>query len=310
MTPSTHCPPSFSAPASLAPWLQKFAGASLPLTFILLWSSGYVAGKLALPHVGPFTLLVLRFGLAAVVLGAVAWLTRAPWPTKLRDWGHLAVVGLLMQALHFSGVYYGMRLGVSAGVAGLLIGMMPLATALGGHFLLGERVGRWQMLGLAGGVLGVALVIAGKSSAGGGTSLAAVAVTLLGLLGLVAGTLYQKRFCAGMDLRSGASVQMAVATLAAAALAGPAEGFTVHWHGELVFAVLWLGLVNSIGAFSLLFVMVRRGQAAQVASLFYLIPGVSALMGFALLGERLSLLAVGGFVVSAIAVLACVRKVK
>ncbi|MFZ4285374.1 DMT family transporter [Variovorax sp. HJSM1_2] len=307
MTTSTHCPPTFASAAPLAPWLQKFAGASLPLTFILLWSSGYVAGKLALPHVGPFTLLVLRFGLAALVLGLVSWLSRAPWPNTARAWGHLAVVGLLMQALHFSGVYYGMRLGVSAGVAGLLIGMMPLATALGGHFLLGERVGRWQMLGLAGGVLGVALVVASKG-AGSGVSLLAVAVTLLGLLGLVAGTLYQKRFCAGMDLRSGAFVQMAVATLAAAALAGPAEGFTVHWHGELLFAMLWLGLVNSIGAFSLLFVMVRRGQAGQVASLFYLIPGVSALMGFALLGERLSLLAVAGFAVSAIAVLACVRK--
>jgi len=307
MTTSVHRSPAFAGAASLAPWLQKFAGASLPLTFILLWSSGYVAGKLALPYVGPFTLLVLRFGLAALVLGLVSWLSRAPWPSTARAWGHLAVVGLLMQALHFSGVYYGMRLGVSAGVAGLLIGMMPLATALGGHFLLGERVGRWQMLGLAGGVLGVVLVVAGKGG-GSSVSLAAVAVTLFGLLGLVAGTLYQKRFCAGMDLRSGAFVQMAVATLAAAALAGPTEGFAVHWHAELVFAMLWLSLVNSIGAFSLLFVMVRRGQAGQVASLFYLIPGVSALMGFALLGERLSLLALAGFAVSALAVLACVRR--
>jgi drug/metabolite transporter (DMT)-like permease len=130
---------------------------------------------------------------------------------------------------------------------------------------------------------------------------------LLGLLGLVAGTLYQKRSCAGMDLRSGACVQMAVATVAAAVLAAPTEGFTVHWHGELVFAVLWLGLVNSIGAFSLLFVMVRRGQAGQVASLFYLIPGVTALLGFALLGERLSPLALAGFAVSALAVLASAR---
>lgn len=299
---------TFSAisPPGMAQRLQGLADASLPLTFILLWSTGYVAGKLALPHVGPFTLLVLRFGLAALVLGLVSWGSRAPWPRRARDWGHLAVVGLLMQALHFSGVYYGLRLGLSAGVAGLLIGMMPLATALGAHVWLGERVGRLQLLGLAGGVLGVVLVVAGKVP-GGGTSAAAVAVTLLGLLGLVAGTLYQKRFCAGMDLRSGACVQMAVATVAAAALAAPTEGFAVHWQGELVFAVLWLGLVNSIGAFSLLFVMVRRGQAGQVASLFYLIPGVTALLGFALLGERLSPLALAGFAVSALAVLACAR---
>lgn len=287
--------------------LQPLAAASLPLMFILLWSSGYVVGKLGLAHTGPFTLLMLRFGLAAAALGVIAVLTKAPWPRRGREWAHLVVVGLLMQGLHFSGVYYGLRLGLSAGVAALLIGMMPLATALGAHAWLGERIGRWQAVGLFGGVVGVAMVVAGKPLGGSG-GWPAYASTLLGLAGLVLGTLYQKRFCAGMDLRSGSFVQMAVAAVMAAALAGEVEGFAVRWNGELVFAALWLALVNSIGAFTLLFVMVRRGQAGQVASLFYLIPGVSALMGFALLGERLPPLAIAGFVLSALAVCACARR--
>ncbi|MGQ3050545.1 MAG: EamA family transporter [Roseateles sp.] len=65
---------------------------------------------------------------------------------------------------------------------------------------------------------------------------------------------------------------------------------------------MWLGRVNSIGAFSLMFIMIRRGQAGHVARLFFLIPGVSALMGFVLLGERLAPLAVAGFALSALAV--------
>ena len=130
----------------------------------------------------------------------------------------------------------------------------------------------------------------------------AYAVAALGLLGLVAGTLYQKRHCAHMDLRSGAGVQMAVSAFAVAAAAGPLEGWAVDWCAELVGAWLWLGLVNSIGAFSLMFVMIRRGQAGQVARLFFLIPGASALMGFVLLGERLAPLAAAGFAVSALAV--------
>lgn len=280
-----------------------FAALSLPLLFILLWSSGYVAGRLGLPHTGPFTLLTLRFGLAALVLLIVALASRAPWPRGARAWGHLAVAGLLMQVLHFSGVYYGLRLGLSAGVAGLLIGLMPLATGVGAHLWLAERLGRWQLLGMAGGLLGVALVVAGKPMhAAGGWP--AYATALLGLLGLVLGTLYQKRFCGGMDLRSGSFVQMAVSTLAVAALAGPTEHFALQWSGELVFAALWLSLVNSIGAFSLMFLMMRRGQASQVSRLFFLIPGASALMGFVLLGERMTLLALAGFAVSALAVLA------
>ncbi len=279
--------------------LGAIAASSLPLLFILLWSSGYVAGKLALPHAGPLTLLTLRFGLAAVVLLAVAGATGAPWPHRARAWGHLAVVGLLMQVVHFCCVYFALRWGLSAGIAGLLIGLMPLVTALGAHLWLAEALGRRQWLGLLGGLAGVALVVAGKPLGGAWGAYAAAG---LGLLGLVAGTLYQKRFCAHMDLRSGAGIQMAVSALAVALVAGPTEHFAIDWRPEFVGAWLWLGLVNSIGAFSLMFIMIRRGQAGQVARLFFLIPGVSALMGFVLLGERLEPLALAGFALSAFAV--------
>ena len=279
--------------------LAAVAASSLPLLFILLWSSGYVAGKLALPYTGPLTLLTLRFGLAAVVLIAVALATGAPWPHRASGWGHLAVVGLLMQVLHFSCIYFALQWGLSAGVAGLVIGLMPLATALGAHLWLAERLGARQGVALLGGLAGVALVVADKPMGG---AWSAYAVAGLGLLGLVAGTLYQKRFCAHMDLRSGAGVQMAVSAVAVALAAGPLEGFAVDWQPEFIGAWLWLGLVNSIGAFSLMFVMIRRGQAGQVARLFFLIPGVSALMGFLLLGERLAPLALAGFALSALAV--------
>ncbi|MDG0832843.1 DMT family transporter [Pelomonas saccharophila] len=285
--------------------LSALASSSLPLLFILLWSSGYVAGKLALPHTGPLTLLVLRFGLAAVVLLAVAVATGAPWPHGAHAWGHLAVVGLLMQVLHFSGIYFALRWGLSAGVAGLLIGLMPLATALGAHLWLAQKLGGRQWLGLLGGLAGVALVVAGKPLGGAWSAYAAAG---FGLLGLVAGTLYQKRYCAHMDLRSGAGVQMAVSAVAVALVAGPTEQFAIAWVPELVGAWLWLGLVNSIGAFSLMFIMIRRGQAGQVARLFFLIPGVSALMGFVLLGERLGPLALAGFALSALAVCGAVVK--
>jgi drug/metabolite transporter (DMT)-like permease len=292
-------------PSLLDRALARVPALSLPLLFILLWSSGYVAGKLALPHTGPLTLLTLRFGLAAVVLLAVALATGAPWPQRRQDWGHLAVVGLLMQVLHFSCIYFALQWGLSAGVAGLLIGLMPLATALGAHLWLAEHLGARQLLGLLGGLAGVALVVAGKPLHGAWTAYAAAGV---GLLGLVAGTLYQKRFCAGMDLRSGSGIQMTVSALAVALVAGPTEHFAMDVGPELVAATLWLGLVNSIGAFSLMFVMIRRGQAGQVARLFFLIPGVSALMGFALLGERLPPLALAGFALSALAVCGAAAK--
>ena len=306
MSTLSPCLPARSfRPSLLDRLVSGLAALSLPMLFILLWSSGYVAGKLALPHTGPLTLLTLRFGLAAIVLLAVAVATRAPWPRRRAHWGHLAVVGLLMQVLHFSCIYFALQWGLTAGVAGLLIGLMPLATALGAHLWLAEHIGRRQMLGLAGGLAGVALVIADKPLGG---AWAAYGVAGIGLLGLVAGTLYQKRFCAHMDLRSGSGIQMAVSALAVAAVAGPTEGFAIDGAPELIASTLWLGLVNAIGAFSLMFIMIRRGQAGQVARLFFLIPGVSALMGFVLLGERLAPLALAGFALSALAVCAAAAK--
>jgi len=282
---------------------------TLPFLFILMWSSGYVVGKLALPFAGPFTLLVLRFGLAALVLLLVALLTRAPWPRQRAHYAHLIVVGLLVQALQFGGLYTGLKLGVSAGVSALIIGAMPLCTAFGAGAFLHERVGVRHWIGLGAGIAGVLLVALGKGVAWH-MGAAGIGAVLLALAGITLGTLYQKKYCAGLDLRTGGCIQLAVATAVALPLALGLEGWQVTWTPTLVLASGWLSVVNSIGAVSLLFLMMRRGDASRVASLFYLIPGTTALMGFAILGERLGALSIAGFAVTAGAVYLCTRAVK
>lgn len=317
MTPdlSPRSAPALASLAAVDAPATRLAGApfTLPLLFILFWSSGYPMGKLGLLHAGPLSLLSLRFGLAAGLLLLLCLCSGAPWPRRWRDWGHLAVAGLLIQVLHFFGVYQAMHLGLPSGVAALLCGLMPLLTALLGRVWLAERLGPRQGRALALGLAGVGLVVLAKplqAAAGesGALALQAYGAGLLGLLGLVLGTLYQKRFCAGMDLRSGSFVQMAVAALLMTGLAWRIEGgagagvLQVDWHSaELGWVLLWLAAVNSIGAFSLMFVMVRRGTAARVATLFFLIPGVSTLLGFVLLDERLPALALAGIGLSALA---------
>lgn len=282
------------------------SASALPLLFIAMWSSGYVVGKLAVPYAGPFTLLSLRFGVAALLLLVLALAARAPWPGSARQLGHLVVVGLLIQALQFSGLYTALKLGVPAGEAALIVGIMPVLTALGAGLFLGEKTGARQWLGMAAGVFGVVLVVwhkLGPGTAGAGAYAAAV----VSLLGITFGTLYQKRFCTGMDLRTGGFVQLAVATLVALPLALRLEDFAVQWTPTFLFASGWLSVVNSIGATSLLFILMRKGEAAKVASLFYLIPGVTALMAFAVLGETLGPMSLVGFAATAGAVWLCTR---
>jgi drug/metabolite transporter (DMT)-like permease len=294
------------------PAAAGLASFALPLLFIGMWSSGYVVGKLAVPDAAPFTLLSLRFGLAALVLLLVALASRAPWPANRKQFGHLVMVGLLIQALQFAGLYTSLKLGVSAGESALIVGTMPICTALGAALLLGERPGAPQWLGMAGGLLGVLLVVWHKLEAGGGAGPGAYGAALVALGGVTLGgvtlgTLYQKKFCAGMDLRTGGFIQLTVATLVALPLSLGVEGFAVRWTPTMLFATGWLAVVNSIGATSLLFVLMRKGEAGKVASLFYLIPGATALMAFAVLGETLEPLALAGFLVTAGAVWLCTR---
>jgi drug/metabolite transporter (DMT)-like permease len=279
---------------------------SMPLLFILMWSSGYVVRKVGLPYAGPFTLLFLRFGVAAVILLIAAILTRAPWPKNIGQYGHLIVVGLLIQALQFSGLYSGLKSGVTAGVSALIVGTMPIFTALGASVFLNEKVSARQWLGLIGGLFGVALVVGNKVGAGT-AGLSGYGAVVFALIGITLGTLYQKKYCTGMDLRTGGFVQLGVASLVALYLSLRFEGFAVQWNPALIFASSWLSIVNSIGAISLLFVMMRKGEASKVSSLFYLIPGVTALMGFAVLGERMTVMSVAGFIVTAGAVYVCIR---
>ncbi len=302
---------STATTANIAPADSKQQSQGTPLfwptVFIVLWSSGYVAGKVGLPYAGPFTLIFLRFSVAALVLFAVALVSRAPWPTRWQDWLHIATVGVLIQALQFSGLYTGLSMGVSAGVSAVIVGLMPIFTALGAVVFLGETVNRRQMAGLALGLAGVGLVVAHKIRLDTG-SLDGYLAVCLALAGITAGTLYQKRFCAAMDLRTGGCIQLTVASLIVGLIGYAKESLAVHWTPALIGSSLWLSLVNSIGAISVLFLMVRRGEASRVASLFYLIPAVTAAMGFLVLGETLAPLQLLGFAVSASGVYLTTRK--
>ena len=279
----------------------------IPALFVVLWSTGFIGARLGLPHAGPLTFLALRYGLAAGLLVLVALATRAPWPRRPGDIGHYAVAGILVHGIYLGGVYVGISLGVEAGVSALIVSLQPLLTAVLARAFLGERVTPRQWGGLALGLLGVALVLArklGQAPADALGSLSCVAA----LFAITLGTLYQKRFCGGMDLRTGSVVQFTAAGLVTAPAALLFEHARVAWTGEFVFALLWLVLVLSLGAISLLYVLIRRGAAAQVASLFFLVPPCTALIAWPLFGERLGPLALLGMALTAAGVALASRR--
>ena len=80
------------------------------------------------------------------------------------------------------------------------------------------------------------------------------------------------------------------------------ESLHVTWSGEFIFALSWLVIVLSLGAISLLYLLIRRGAVSKVASLFYLVPPSTAIIAYFLFGETLTLLALAGMTVAVIGV--------
>ena len=285
---------------------SRFWLTAAPALFVLMWSTGFIGSRYGIPFAEPFTLTVLRMMVVVSILTIIALVTRAPWPQRAADVGHIALAGLLVHATYLSGVLYAITLQLPLGFVAMIAGLQPVATAVFAHLLLNERLGARQWLGMALGLSGVVLVIASKYSLAE-SNWAGLAAAGVALAGITAGTLYQKRFCAHMDLRTGGVIQYAATGIVLAPLALLFETRQVQWTGQFIFALLWLSVVLSIGAIGLLYVLIRRGAASKVASLFFLTPSVTALMAFALFGEALSWLAVAGLALTAAGVALVMR---
>ena len=272
----------------------------IPWLFVLLWSSGFIGSKLGVPYAEPFTFLTLRYLIVLAVLVPIALITRAPWPQGKTQIAHVAFAGLLIHALYLSGCVYALRLGLPAGIVSLVVSMQPLFTAALAGAMLGERVLPRQWLGLALGFIGTGMVVAHKM--GSGVTLHMTVPAVLALIGITLGTLWQKRHCPAFDLRTSTVVQYAVSLIVTAVLAFTLETREVRWTGEFVFALLWVALVLSIGAITLLNHLIRSGTAVNVAGLFYTVPAVTALMAWAIFGEGLTGLSLVGMVVAILGV--------
>ncbi len=271
-----------------------------PLLFVLLWSTGFIGAKFGLPYAQPLTFLSWRFIAVIILMLGLVLIMRAPWPSTRRSAMHIGVTGLLVHGGYLGGVFMAIAHGLPSGIAALVVGLQPLITALAAGVWLGEKVRPAQWAGLALGFVGVALVVLDKVAAVPGDALWAMLLpAFVALLGITAGTLYQKRFCPVFDLRTGSVIQYLPCLLLLAPLAYFTESTQVVWSGEFVFALAWLVLVLSLGAVTLLNVMIRNGSAVNVASLFYLTPAMTALIAWAVFGETLSALALIGMAIAA-----------
>jgi len=278
-----------------------------PALFVVLWSTGFIGSKLGLPYAEPLTFLLVRFAVVLAVLVPAAFVFRSPWPKKATDAGRVAVAGVLLHGGYLGGVFTAIYHGVPAGMAALIVGLQPLLTAAAAGAFLGERVTPRQWIGLALGAIGVAATVSDKAAWHAPTLLGVVA-TVIGLLSITGGTLYQKRHGASAGLIAGSVIQFAASAAVLLPIALFTETMKVEWTGQFVFALGWLSVVLSVGAISLLYQLLRRGEAARVSSLFFATPPVTAVMAWFIFGERLGPIAWVGMALVACAIWLAMRR--
>jgi drug/metabolite transporter (DMT)-like permease len=277
-----------------------------PALFVFLWSTGFIGAKYGLPYAEPLTFLLWRYAAVVLLMGLIAWWSGARWERNPRKLLHLAAAGMLIHGTYLGGVFEAISLGLPAGVVSLIVSMQPVITAILAPVLLGERVLRLQWLGIVLGLLGMGLVLSGRIQMGFG--LDGLGWAVAALLGITLGTLYQKRYCANFDWRTGSVVQFVGATVLTLPLALLTEHFQVDWTGHFVFALSWQVLVLSVGAVSLLNLLIRSGTAVNVASLFYLVPPATALIAWLMFDETFTLIQSVGLAVAVTGVVLARRR--
>jgi drug/metabolite transporter (DMT)-like permease len=268
---------------------------------VAVWGAGYVATKIGLQHAPPFTFLSLRFAFGLLCLLPIVLLWRPRWPATGKELGHLVVAGLLMHAVQLGGSHYAQYLGMSAGVAALIIACQPLVTAVIVSGWMNEKLQPRQWVGVIVGLAGVALVVWHKIDIQEVT-LGSLIGTLIALSAVTAAVLYQRKFSPKADLKAAAVVQFAASLVVLAPLAVAVEGFPASAAWQMWLAIGFLVIFASILAVNVLHILMRHGEATRVASMMYLPPVFAVVLEAAMFGLVPSGLALAGIAVTCMGV--------
>lgn len=261
---------------------------ALAVLVALAWGLAFVFTKLALATLSPALLLVLRFLVAAMPALFL--------PRPAISWSLLAAIGATWFFGQFLFQFIGIRLGVPAGLAAVVVQSQALLTVALAVPLAGERPDGRQILAMTAAGLGFAVI---AMSAGGSFDLAALAVLMISPVSFALGNLLMRR----VD-RSDMAALVGWLSLMPP-LPGLALALTIDGPQELAaqiattqaigwFSVLYLGLVATMLGYSIWGRLVRSYPAATLAPFPLLVPIIGAASSAALLGERFAPLQLAG----------------
>ena len=259
---------------------------ALTVLFSCVWSSAYVALKIALHDAPPLFLMCTRFFIAGFALLLLARMRGAAFPSGWRGWCPIVVLGVLTQGIYFGLASIAIH-HLSAGLSAVFASTNPVLLAVVAPWVLGERITAGHAAGIALSFAGVVWLMAGRLGAGNAPW--AAALFFFCVCFFVVGTVLFKRWnlthdrvvlAAGQLLTGG--VVLLVPTLVSERLD------LIRVTPALLAAQAYLTVVVSCGATLFWLWLLDHGDATSASAFFFLNPVWGLVLGALLLGEPLS----------------------
>ena len=277
-----------------------------PFIFILLWSSAFITTKPIVDNSEPFSALAFRFFFVAIGFYLFSIYSNNSIIIKIRNLIESVLSGVLFHGFYLGGVFFSISIGMPAGIAALIVTLQPILTNILSGPILNEEVSIKQWIGVILGFIGAALVLG--LDLGKDIPVLGLMATIIALIAITSSTIWQKKLSNNLPL-SVSNFYQAVGgclfhTLMVIFFTEPYIDFTTTFFIAMSHQIFLV----SFGAFTILMFLIKKNSASKTVSIFFLIPAVSALMGWFFLDEILTKIDMAGFIVATIGVYIATRK--
>ena len=277
-----------------------------PLIFVFLWSSAFITGKVIVEDSSPIAALCFRFAIVTFGFFLYSLISKQKIFHPIAETSKAMATGILFHGIYLGGCWFAFSKGMPAGIVALIVTLQPILTSLLAGPLLGERVTWRQWIGIVLGFGGTLLVLGIDVLEA--FPMIALTASCVALLAITAGTLWQKKLSMDMPLSVNNIYQSFSASIFLLILSFSLESPFINFTTSFVLAMAWQIIAVSFGAFTILMFLIKKGSASKTSALFFLIPPVSAVMGWLFVEETLTTYDLIGLCIATFGVYIATRK--
>ena len=232
--------------------------------------------------------------IAFVILLFLSFILKSSWPNNKKEFLNIIVAGSLTVGVFSIGVYLSLYNNIQVSLSALIISLQPILVTIISAKVLKEKINLNVWKGLVIAFFGVFLILVFKLTSSS-TTFMAIIWSFVGLFGLSIGNVYQKKYCSNMNLFTGGSI----GTFSSFILVLPFlyyEDIHITFNADFYIALFYMSIGVSIGALSLLYIMIKKSSISKVASIFYLVPVSTVIISYFILDSNIDISVMAGIV--------------